>query len=296
MIYLTGATGFIGLRVAQLLQQKKQTFICLLRPESHTDRLDLAEIKYLKGDFGDAGWLAGVFKKGDMLIHLAGVTHASRRSAYIQGNIGLTKSIVDAGLQAGLKKIIFLSTAVVNSLGDYARTKKEAENIIISGNINYVIIRSALVYGPGDRKNLTALIKLVGKTPLVPVIGNGKNRLQPIYVNDLAEILVQSIGAGHNREIVGAAGPDSLTYDNLLMMIASLLGKKIILVHIPLKIAKIIIRVYCLLVKNSPYTIEQVDRAQEDKLSRLTRLHRKYNLKMTSLSTGLKACLSPSRS
>jgi nucleoside-diphosphate-sugar epimerase len=118
-------------------------------------------------------------------------------------NVVGTKNIVEA-CRKNNAKLIHVSTvnAIAGIKNAYGRTKELAEEIVVESEIDYVILRCTLIYGKGS-PDMEKIIKSVSM-PIVPMIGSGKNKLQPVYVEDVVDAILKSAKT-HGSKASGVA-------------------------------------------------------------------------------------------
>lgn len=196
-ILITGANGFIGSNLTHFLKEKEYT--CVKFEGDILSKKDLE--KSLAGN------------NFDIVIHLA-AKYAGRASLIYKINIDGTRDLISECQKRGIPKVIFISSIRVLSKfkNVYSESKKEAENIVMSSKLKYVIIRPSLVYGPGDKKNLGKFLKLIKK---LPVFAAADFKIQPIFVSDLTEIIEKSLNLDDNK-IINAAGKEEISFIDFL--------------------------------------------------------------------------------
>ena len=144
-----------------------------------------------------------------------------------------TKALIRAAEAAGVKRIVHVS--ITNPSSDsplpYFKGKAELEQAIQSSGLSYAILRPAVLFGEGDIliNNIAFMLR---RFPLFAIPGSGEYHVQPIFVDDLAELAVKG-GQRSDSYIVDAAGPESYTYTNLVEMIRNAIGSKSLIVHLP---------------------------------------------------------------
>jgi NADH dehydrogenase len=290
MIIVTGANGFIGERVIDILKNKNKKFFCLAKEGSNTSILSKKNVKFVEGNMYDQKFLDENINGTKTIIHIAGLTHANNLKE-------LEDSNVDSAKKNKVDRIIFLSTAIVTSkvLGAYGKGKKKAEEIIKKSKLGYIILRPSVVYGNGDVKNIGKLISLVKKYPFFPIVGDGNYKIQPIFVDDLAKIIVKSCDVKEKNKIFFAAGPEKISFRVLIKLISKILGKKTFLLKIHHKFAINIATFYGFIVKRPKVSPEQIKRITEDKVYDIENLEKFFKIKLNNLESGLKKTISLKR-
>jgi NADH dehydrogenase len=120
----------------------------------------------------------------------------------------------------------------------YLNAKHAAEEAVIASGIPYTIFRPSVIFGPGD-EFITTLAKLVAKAPVIPVVGAGTSKFQPVAARDVADAFVAAIDdPAAENQIYELGGPDTLSYEQLLDVIAKRLNKSKRKVHLPIGVMK----------------------------------------------------------
>ncbi len=230
MKYLvTGATGFIG---RNLISRIKNPRVIVRKNKNSRGICDRAEV--VEAELDNIEALQRATKGVDVVIHLAAIID-SRNKDIRRINVDATKLLVEAARKNRVKKFICLSTYLAENPDDeYSRTKREAEEIIKDSGINYVILRAGVVYGTADQKNIGKLIKFVRKFPIVPIIGDGKYKMQPIFIDDVVRAIFR---AEQMKGTYYVLGPQ-ISYNELVGVIVRKIKKKRLVVHVPFFVAK----------------------------------------------------------
>lgn len=240
--FITGASGFLGKHLIPEIQKLDFTI--------------------LKGDLNDKELLNKNLKDVDTVIHLAALIKSKKKSSFYKVNVLGTKNLIEACVRAGVKNIIFISSYLADFFykkSAYGQSKLEGEKIIKKSGLNFIILRPTLIYGKGDDKNLTKLIKLIRKFPLVPIFGHGDYYLQPVYVKDVVKtinfILEKNI---FNKKTYNLAG-ELLTYNEIINQICKKLNKKRIKIHLPIGLIKVLVGIYEKILPGHFITVEQIN-------------------------------------
>ncbi len=236
-LFVTGATGFIGRRLLQRLTSDSLSEVrCLTRrpgPPAGPPRREA-----VVGDLATPGpWverLAGC----ETVLHLAAVTGKATPATFQRVNTGGTRVLLAAAQQAGVRRFIFVSSIAAGFADQrhypYAASKAEAEHAVLASELDSLIIRPTMVLGPGSPV-LTGLTRLA-TAPLGVVFGSGRLPVQPIHVDDLAELLVESLSLRPlARQTLEAGGREVLDMNALIGRIRQARrGRGGPLVHLPL--------------------------------------------------------------
>ena len=266
-LLVTGGSGFLGGFVLDEAARRGHDCVALARSDSAAHRVTAHGAAPLEGDLDDAAALTGAFAgaRCDALVNLASL------------GFGHAPSIVAAAVGAGLGRAVFVSTTAVTT-GLPARSKAvrlAAEATVRSSGLAWTILRPTMIYGaPGDRNmsRLLALLATAGRAsppglPLfLPVPGGGRRLQQPVHVADVAGALLTAVErpatAGRCYDI---AGPEAVTFAELLRASAAAVGCRARLLPVPLAPVIALTRCYERLSSRPKIRAEQWQRLAEDK-------------------------------
>ena len=206
----------------------------------HRSLVNVSGCEIRPGNLKNKGLLVRALSGVDTVVHMAALTKSTRESDYFEVNVSGTKNLIDACLESGVKKIIYISSwaASLNG-GGYSRSKLEAEQLIKKSGLKWLILRPSEVYGQRAGDSINRLIRWIQRYIFVPVIGAGTCKLSPVFIDDVVSAMELSIfdEALENKTIV-LAGPEELTYDELVDRVAIFLGVKRFKLHLPTGLVK----------------------------------------------------------
>ncbi len=237
MILITGSTGFIGNHLVKELS-KEYKLRCIIRKKTQ-EPINNMELFY--ADILDKNSLEKAFQGINTVIHLAALTEGTPKKI-MQTNIEGTKNLVELSKKYNTKRFIFLSSdnVLLKDKGPYALSKSQSENIVINSGLNYTILRPNWVYDHKGNKDLKNIISLVKKAPIVPIIGNGCYKLQPLHINDLIYAIKQTLkNKKTENKIYNLSGIEEITFNELIDEISENLNLKRRKIHIPISILKL---------------------------------------------------------
>lgn len=157
----------------------------------------------------------------------------------------LNATMMDAVLALG-KPVLYLSSTVVHWDAEtpYGQSRRQDEAGLAKSGIPYAILRPCAPFGPplsthqpGHKESFQTLVDVVRSSPVVPVVGNGKYRRQPIHVFDLADAMLALVDRGLAGQTLDAGGAEALSFDAIVDTIAAALGKRVMKLHIPKQLA-----------------------------------------------------------
>lgn len=237
-ILVIGGAGYIGRVLVEQLRLKNFEVTVLSRKPvpDYQDRnivcdvLDREELLKNVHDF-------------DLVVDLASVVRTVVKSRY-QENISGLENIIEAMEANGIKRLIYLSSQNVNLVqkGYYAQSKVKCEEILQKSSLDYVIIRPSIVYGIDRRNDFYRLAKLIKKWRLAPLIGSGKNRMQPVFVGDLVQEIILTFNDVDSNRVIEVNGKETVSMNQVIDSIGESLGINPVKIHIPFFILKVLKR------------------------------------------------------
>lgn len=241
-ILLTGANGFIGSFItAALLSAGHEVIAGVRKPEAINPVVKAFQID-MNAAINPSDWqphLGGI----DAVINCAGILQASRGQDIWAIHHKAPVALFKAAEKAGVKKIIQISAiSAEREVGtDYALSKLAADEVLQKMKLNWTVLRPSLVIAPNAYGG-TALMRGLASVPLViPVVGKGDQRFQPVTMADLCDIVVASLISPRARQkTIDVVGPDIFTIGEILIKFRRWLGKKDApFFHYPMPLAKL---------------------------------------------------------
>jgi len=240
-VFVTGATGFVGQAIFLRLQAAGHSARILVRPDSPRARALPADprTETRQGDILDASTLPGALAGVDAVIHLVGIISEVGKSTFENVHQRGTENMVRAAQKAGVRRFVHMSALGTQpgAVSRYHRSKWAAEEIVRASRLDYTIFRPSIIYGPGDGfVNLFAGI--ARWSPVLPVMGSGQSRFQPIAVEDVAGCFVRALSEGRSvGETCDLCGTEVFTLNEILDVILEVTGRKRLKLHVPLWLA-----------------------------------------------------------
>ncbi|MDK2981471.1 MAG: hypothetical protein PWQ55_1818 [Chloroflexota bacterium] len=204
MLLITGGTGFIGSRFTQKLTQSEQDVRLLLRPQKTNPNLPRnISLEIAVSSMQDPRSLRAALKNVKTVFHFASAEHQLPVADYEGVDIEGTRNLMEAAQDAGVERVLYLSRvgAEQNSSFPVLKSKALAEAIVRDSGIPHTILRLTDVFGKGDHFS-TQIRAAVMHSPLfLPIPGDGKTNLQPLWIEDLLTslMLIYEDGVFENR-------------------------------------------------------------------------------------------------
>ncbi|HEY5730026.1 MAG TPA: NAD-dependent epimerase/dehydratase family protein [Anaerolineales bacterium] len=196
MILVTGATGFIGRVLVRQLTETGQRVRVLLRPSPRSPRLPKGvPVEVAVVGLDDERGLRAAMRGVDQIYHLASAAAQGRRGNIFKTDIEGTRALAQVAKNADVERFVYLSHIGSDRASAFPvhKVKGIAEEHIRKSGVPYTIIRSSVVFGPEDHFTST-LSTLIRATPgILPIPGDGRTLLQPLWVEDLATCLVWAL-------------------------------------------------------------------------------------------------------
>jgi uncharacterized protein YbjT (DUF2867 family) len=240
-ILVTGGTGYVGPKIVHALRAHDRDVRALVRRPERGAQLAGWGAELATGDVTDPASLRAALDGCTHVVHLVAIirgTPAEFDRVMTQG----TRNLVAAAKDAGVQRLVLMSalgtSQETKDVVPYFGSKWAMEQDVIASGLEYTIFRPAFVFGR-DGGVLPTFIKQVRYAPVVTVIGTGAQRIQPIWVEDVAEHYARAVDlpAAANRTFE-IGGPDVVTWNGLYTTIAKVLGKRRRLLHVPIELAR----------------------------------------------------------
>lgn len=264
-VLVTGATGFVGGHlVARLLAQGHRVRGLARRPARAPSTLS---VEWWEGDVTRPDTIHGAAEGCDVVVHLVGVADERQNPGFHTVHVKGTRNVIAEAKRAGCGRFIYASVAGARvGGGGFFQTKYEAEAQVRASEIEFVIFRPSVIYGPGD-KFTTVLAMLLRRLPVYPVIGVGSLRLQPVSIEDVADAMGQALTRGDlANQGFELAGPERLKFAKIVRLVALALGVRRPLIHLPRRLSGPALWLVKRLGLPTPITPEQMELFRESSL------------------------------
>lgn len=253
---VTGAFGFTGRRIAEQLLDAGHEVVTLTRRSGEDDPLaSRITIRPFDPD-----------RPGDLAASLAGVDtlyntywlRFPRGGATFEGAVARSAALLAGAREAGVQRVVHVS--VVNASADaetpYVRAKAALESVVRASGIEWVIVRPTLTYGPGDIL-INNLAWALRRLPVYGLPGLGRYTVQPVHVEDVARICVDA-GTGEPGRVVDAAGPEILTYRQLVDLVRDAIGSRSVVLPMPGPVVLLAAKLLGVLVRDVVLTADEI--------------------------------------
>lgn len=218
-VLVTGATGFIGGHVIAALQRAGHEVTAVARSPASLARR-YRELNVVTGDFSRdhaaSDWLPRV-RGIDAVINCVGIIRESRGQRFDALHRDAPIALFRACEQAGIKKVVQISAlgADETAISHYHVSKKAADDALAAMALTWVILQPSIVYGPGAKSS--ELFRALAALPVIPLVSNGQQRVQPVHVDDLVAMVMCALESDAlDRKKITVAGPAPISMKVLL--------------------------------------------------------------------------------
>jgi uncharacterized protein YbjT (DUF2867 family) len=235
-VLVTGGTGFIGPHVVHALRARDFPVRTLVRKPVRAGRLTAWSVEQAVGDVTDPASLRAACEGADTVVHLVAIIRG-RPADFERVMTGGTRNVAAAAQDAGVRRIVLASALGLDDRSKdavpYFAAKWEMERAVRESGLEHVIFRPSFVFGH-DGGVLPTFVRLARYAPVTPIVGPGTQRLQPIWVEDLAEYYAQAVDepAATNRTFE-LGGPDAVTWNEFWERLKAVLGVHRPSLHVP---------------------------------------------------------------
>jgi NADH dehydrogenase len=247
-VVVAGGTGFIGREVVDLLLQEggHELAVTSRDPAARRGMWD-GRVEIVQAFAGDRVSLGKAFTRADVVVQAIQfpnhpVEDPSKGRTYLEVDGKGTEIAAEIAKRVGVRRIVYLSGAGAGHGRPerWMRAKDMAEAAVLRSGLEHVVLRPSWIYGPGDR-SMNRFVAFCRHLPVVPVIGNGKTPVYPIYVGDVARCVVESVKREDASGKVLELGGSRMTMDEVVRTIQKVLGKRRPLLHHPVGLMKVLV-------------------------------------------------------
>ena len=260
-VLVTGGTGFVGPKVVHALRGEGREVRCLVRDAESAHQARSWGCEVIEGDMTEADSLRRAVEGCDTVVHLVAIIVGKPEDFERVMSQG-TRDLIGAAKEAGVGRFVLMSALgtgeSTKALTPYFKAKWQMEQDVQGSGLEHVIFRPSFVFGQ-DGGVLPTFLKLVRYAPVIPVIGPGTQRIQPIWVEDVAAFYARAVASAEaaNRTFE-LGGPDVVTWDELYDRIKAVLGKRRTKLHLPFGLMRANAAVLEVLPGPTPVTRDQV--------------------------------------
>ena len=237
MILVTGASGFVGGHVVHALRGRDLPVRALVRNPGKAGKLVAWGAELAQGDMTDPDSLRRAVDGAETIVHLVAIRQG-RGQEFQRIMVDGTRDLLAVANEAHVRRFVHMSalgtSEQTKNLVPYFQAKWETEQLVRGAGIPYVIFRPSFVFGP-DGGILPTFVKLARLAPVTPIIGGGRQRIQPIWADDVAAYFAE---AATREDLAGRlfelGGPDIVTWNEFWVELKRVLGLRRPSIHVPI--------------------------------------------------------------
>jgi uncharacterized protein YbjT (DUF2867 family) len=256
-IAVTGAFSYSGKYIAKRLLARGEEVITLTNHPNRPDPFN-GRVKAYPLDFNEAGMtesLRGV----EVLVNTYWVRFDKGENTQPRA-VENTRKLIRAAKAAGVRRIVHISIAnpSAESHLPYYWGKAANEQAILESGLSYAILRPTVLVGGGEDVLINNIAFLLRHFPVFFIPGDGSYGIQPVHVEDLADLAVEAVYSRENY-IIDAVGPDAYTFKELVQLVGETIGARRLLISVPPRLALLAAQFISLFVRDVVLTPEEVD-------------------------------------
>jgi NADH dehydrogenase len=270
LLTIFGGTGFIGRYVVSRLAERGARLRVISRsPDTHGHHLQplgrVDQIVVQSADLDSEAALRRVLAGAAGVVNLIGILYETGRRSFAEVQGALPGRIAAAARAEGVARMVQISAIGADpaSASAYARSKADGERRVLEAFAEATVLRPSIVIGPEDGffNRFAALARIF---PVLPLIGGGRTRFQPVYVGDVAQAVVAALErADCPGQIYELGGPQTYTFAELMRYMLKVVGRRRLLLSVPFGLAEVQARLLELL-PEPPLTRDQVELLKVD--------------------------------
>jgi len=297
LIAVDGATGYLGNHLVFRLRQSGATVRCIVHPGARKKDIDFLKstgAQIAVASLSDAQAMPEALKGVNVAVHLIGSIAPPKGQCLEELHGTQTAGLVKSAKAAGVRKIVQVTAlgTAADAESIYHKTKWQAEEHVRQSGLNWVILRPSLIVGKqvGNRnsKLVARYINLINSRSTVPVIGGGSNRLQPVFIGDLAQALERAINQSEfDNQMFEIGGDEILSMRQIVQKLMHTLGTNKKISGVSPLAAGVLARI-CETVQRVPtISRDQVKLSLRDNVCSNNALRTKFGIEPTSMDAAL---------
>lgn len=246
-----GGTGFIGRQIVRELAALGMTVKVATRAPESAYFLkpygNVGQVVPVACRYSDAASITSAVNGSDVVVNCIGILfEKGKRKTFKKAHIEIPMMIAEAARKANVKKLVHISALGCDTgRSKYAKTKLEGEKAVLSAFPHAVVLRPSVVFGEGD-DFFNMFAELSRYIPVLPLIGGGRTRFQPVYVGDVADAAVEAVTCrkaanpkAYEGKIYELGGAEILTFKEIYQKLFQYTGRKRTLISMPYGLAKV---------------------------------------------------------
>lgn len=292
-IVIPGGAGFVGRNLVRNMIDKGYDPIDIIVIDSDEKKLKQFEKQKINGvlaDLSEDGDWMKELKGADYVVNLAAQISSPDYEPFYRNNILATEKVLEACEKAGVKRILHFSSIAVLSVrkDHYAKTKLTGEELVKNSGLEYCILRPSIMYGPTNEENIGYLIDFSRKFPIFPIPGHGKWPRQPVYIDDICNLVISIMRDFPSNELYNVNGKDIVYFKDMVKDVQKQMGGIKIRVRLPVSLFKFLMISFQKLTGNVHFTGDQVDSLTAEEVFPVYPWWEEFDIEVTPFKDGVK--------
>ncbi len=291
-IVIFGGSGFVGGVLAKKLTANKMRVKIVTRSKEAAKDLQIIAgpdfLSIIEWDYNNQEILEQILSNSDGVVNLVGILAENRKNSFEEIHVNLTRNLAEKSSKMAIKYFVYNSALALEKSRDsnYANSKLLAEKALQKYFPSATILRPSIIFGKDDNF-FGRFKKMIKIWPFLPLIGTGKTKFQPIFVDDVAEIIFKALNSDHYQgKIYEIAGDEVYSFRQLIRLLEKSLNKKtyskVCLINIPFFVASLMASILQIFTKNI-LTSDQVILLKADNVLSDDCFKKDFNIEPTSL-------------
>jgi uncharacterized protein YbjT (DUF2867 family) len=289
MILITGASGFVASHLIPQLRKNGYPLRCLVTSEAEGARIKAPGAELAIGNVTNPLSLRTACEGVDTIIHLVAVIREPRNATFEGINVVGTRNLVEAAKACGIKRFIHMGAlgASPDPKYKYLHSKWLGMEIVRNSGLDFSILMPSVMFGEGAGF-VASLVRSIHLAPLVvPIAGDGKSKLQPIWVEDVASCVMKLVSGEKIGRSIEIGGPQILTYEAMIDEILGALEEKRTKIHVPRWLMRPGVAVMDALFRNPPITMVEFKSMEIPNITDPDSVEKEFGFKPMPLREGL---------
>jgi NADH dehydrogenase len=277
-ITVFGGSGFVGRAIVQALVREGYLVRVAVRRIGLANAVkgfaDVGQITLMQANLRMPRSVAWAINGSDAVVNAAGIPYQRGKQTYRAVHAEGARTIAEAAEAAGIERLVHVSGIGADnrsSRNAFIASKVAAEDAIVAGFTSATILRPSIVFGPGDAL-FTRLASIAAMAPVVPLIGDGSARVQPVFSADIGRAVVAVLQRPDTaRTVFELGGPQVFTYREIAQLVLRQIDRKKPLVGVPvalMKVAGFFAQQIARVGLTPPITVDQVELMGQDNVVR----------------------------
>ena len=290
-VFITGANGHLGRRLISRLREDCEV-VAAVRSDRAAAMLEDGGAEIRRVDYRDGDSLVAAAVGCDAAVHLAGIIKETAENRYVDAHQGTARAL---GSLDAIRMAVYVSVVGADQDSPNAcfASKAAAESLMLSGRAATRVLRVPMVLGEGDYASLALRRRASG--PLSFTIRAGSFE-QPVYAGDVVDAILALLNVSDAPELIELAGPERVTRRELIRRAGAVLGRRPVLVSLPIAFGRMLATAFERLSANPPMTKAMLDVLDHDDDIDVRPACKSLGLELTSLDETLRRCLRSPRS